>query len=155
MTYVMLIYFSFPIICLVKPTMVIPCEVAVKSVVPAIRCAIAKQLIQTYGLKQKDVASLLGITQTAVSKYTRHVRGRVLKIEDVNEVRPVIIDIAASLANGRISRYELVERFCVACIIIRRNGLMCKLCKRSDPSIDIRQCNICSSGFSFCKSVKA
>ncbi|RLI42860.1 transcriptional regulator [Candidatus Bathyarchaeota archaeon] len=132
--------------------MLIPCEIAVKSVVPAIRCAIAKQLIQTYGLKQKEVANLLGITQTAVSKYTRHVRGRVLKIEDVTEVQPVIIEIAASLANGHISRRELVERFCVACAIIRRNGLMCKLCKRSDQSIDIEQCDICSSGFSFCKT---
>lgn len=155
MTYVILKYFSFPIICLVKPTMLILCEVAVKSVVPAIRCAIAKQLIQTYGLKQREVASLLGITQTAVSKYTRHVRGRVLKIEEVNEVTPVIIEIATSLANGHISRRELVERFCTACIIIRRNGLMCKLCKRSDPSIDIQQCDVCSSGFSFCKRDKA
>ncbi len=155
MTYVMLKYFSFTIICSVKLTMLIPCEVAVKSVVPAIRCAVAKQLIETYGLKQKEVASLLGITQTAVSKYTRHVRGRVLKIEDVNEVQPVIIEIATSLANGRISRFELVKRFCAACTIIRRNGLMCKLCKRSDPSIDIEQCDVCLSEISFCKSNKA
>jgi len=154
MTYVILKYFSTTINCSVKPTMLIPCEVAVKSVVPAIRCAIAKQLIQTYGLKQKDVASLLGITQTAVSKYTRHVRGRVLKIEEVNEVQPLIIETAASLANGHISRFELVKKFCVACIIIRKNGLMCKLCKRSDPSLDIQHCNICSSGFSFCENSK-
>lgn len=120
--------------------MLIPCEVAVKSVVPAIRSAIAKELIQSYGLKQKDVASLLGVTQTAVSKYTRHVRGRVLKIEDVEEVRHMIMEIAVSLANGRMSKYELVVRFCAVCSLIRRKGLMCKLCKRSDPSIDVQQC---------------
>ena len=134
--------------------MLVPCEVAVKSVVPAIRCAIAKQLIQTYGLKQKDVAIMLGITQTAVSKYTRHVRGRVLKIEDVNEVQPLIVETAASLANGYISRFELVKKFCVACAMIRRNGLMCELCKRSDPSLDIQHCNICSSGLSFCQNIR-
>lgn len=125
--------------------MLLPCEVAVKSLVPAIRSAIARELTQTYGLKQKDVANLLGVTQTAVSKYTRHVRGTVLKIEEVEEVQPTIREIVISLANGRMSKYELVAKFCVACEIIRRNGLMCELCKLSDPSIDLQQCFVCHS----------
>jgi len=130
--------------------MLIPCEVAVKSVVPAIRALIAKELTQSYGLKQSDVAGLLGVTQTAVSKYTRHVRGTVLKVEDVEEIQPTIKEIVALLAGGRMSRYELVTKFCVTCEIIRRKRLMCELCKRSDPSIDIQQCLICQSGSSFC-----
>jgi len=56
--------------------MLLPCEVAVKSLVPTIRSAAARELTQSYGFKQKDVANLLGVTQTAVNKYTRHVRGR-------------------------------------------------------------------------------
>lgn len=150
----MLIYVSVTIVCLVKPTMLIPCEVAVRSVVPAIRCAIAKELIQRYGLKQKEVAGLLGITQTAVSKYVGNVRGCVLKIEGVDEIQSMIVEIAVSLANGGLSRVELVGRFCVACEIIRRRGLMCNLCRRYDPSIDIEQCSFCSSNSSNCKSDK-
>ena len=129
--------------------MLLPCEVAVKSLVPAIRSAIARELIQTYGLKQEDVAKLLGVTQTAVSKYTRHVRGAIIKIEEVEEVQPMIKEIVVLLANGRMSKYELVGRFCVACEIIRRKRLMCELCKRSDPSIDVQQCFVCSSESSF------
>ena len=125
--------------------MLLPCEVAVKSLVPSLRSAIAKELTQTYGLKQKDVANLLGVTQTAVSKYTRHIRGTVLKIENVKEVRPMIMEIVVLLADGRMSRYELVGRLCEACKIIRRKRLMCGLCKRSDPSIDVQQCLVCSS----------
>ncbi|MCK5562646.1 transcriptional regulator, partial [Candidatus Bathyarchaeota archaeon] len=63
--------------------MPMPCEVAVKSVVPAIRAGLAKELVQTHKLRQIDIANLLGITQTAVSKYTRDVRGRVVQIENV------------------------------------------------------------------------
>jgi len=129
--------------------MLLPCEVAVRSLVPAIRSAIARELTQTYGLRQKDVASLLGVTQTAVSKYTRHVRGTVLKIEEVEEVQPMIKEIVVSLANGHMSKYELVAKFCVACEIIRRNGLMCELCRLSDPSIDIKECIVCHSKTSF------
>jgi len=123
--------------------MLLPCEVAVKSLVPALRSAIARELAESYGLKQKDVARLLGVTQTAVSKYTRHVRGIVLKVEDVEEIQPTLKEIVVSLVDGRMSKYELVARFCVVCEIIRRKGLMCELCKRSDPSIDVQQCFVC------------
>jgi len=125
--------------------MLLPCEVAVKSLVPALRSAIARELAQSHGLKQKDVARLLGVTQTAVSKYTRHVRGIVIKVEDVEEVQPIVKEIVVSLVDGRLSRYDLVAKFCVACEILRRKGLMCELCKRSDPSIDIQQCLVCHS----------
>ncbi|MDH5375854.1 MAG: hypothetical protein OEW95_08590 [Candidatus Bathyarchaeota archaeon] len=125
--------------------MLLPCEVAVRSLVPSIRSAIARELIQTYGLKQKDVANLLGVTQTAVSKYTRHVRGIVLEIEEVEEVQPTIREIVVLLANGHMSKYELVAKFCVVCQIVRRKRLMCELCKISDPSIEIQQCFLCHS----------
>jgi len=129
--------------------MLLPCEVAVRSLVPAIRSAIARELTKSYGLKQKDVANLLGVTQTAVSKYTRHVRGTVLKIEEVEEIQPTLKEVVISLANGRMSKYELVAKFCVACEIIRRKGLMCELCKLSDPSIEVQQCFVCHSGTRF------
>ena len=125
--------------------MLLPCEVAVRSLVPALRSAIARELTQTYELKQKDVAKLLGVTQTAVSKYTRHVRGTVLKIEEVKEVQPTIKEIVVSLANGHMSKYEFVTKLCVACKIIRQKGLMCELCERSDPTIEVQQCFVCHS----------
>ncbi len=93
------------------------------------------------------MAMLLGVTQTAVSKYTRHVRGIVLKVEDVEEIQPTLEEIVISLANGNMSRYELVTKFCEVCKIIRRKGLMCDLCKISNQSIDIQQCFVCRSEF--------
>jgi predicted transcriptional regulator len=123
--------------------MVLPCEVAVKSVVPAIRSAIARELTQSYGLKQKDVAQLLGITQTAVSKYTTRNRGVVLQVEEVSETQLVLRETIESLANGDMDRYELVVKLCRICEIIRKKGLMCSLCKLSDPNIDNKKCIIC------------
>jgi predicted transcriptional regulator len=143
MTYVILIYISAITASVSEADMLMPCEVAVKSLVPSIRSAVAKELTGTYGLKQRQVANLLGVTQTAVSKYTRGVRGTVLKIEEVEEVQPIVKETVVLLANGSISRYELAGRFCEICEIIRRKRLLCEFCKRSDPSIDIQKCFVC------------
>ena len=130
--------------------MLMPCEVAVKSVMPALRALVAKELTRTYNLKQNEVADLLGVTQTAVSKYLRHVRGRVIEIEKVDEVQPIISEIVVLLASKRASRADLVERFCLACRIIRQKRLMCKLCRRSDPTMDVKLCVVCLSENLFC-----
>lgn len=125
--------------------MQVPCEIAVKSVVPSLRAYIAKELIRSYGLKQTDIAKLLGITQTAVSKYTRHVRGVVLHVENIEEVQPIVNEICMSLVNGNLSNNEVTKHLCKACRVIRQKRIMCKLCKRSDPAIDIRKCILCVS----------
>ncbi len=125
--------------------MLIPCEVASKSLVPALRALLAKELMQTYGLKQTEVASLLGITQTAVSKYAKHARGRVPEIEGVAEVRSKISEIAELLTDERVPRYQIARHICTVCRIARRKKLMCELCRRYNPLVDAMQCDLCVS----------
>ena len=98
--------------------MKLPCEVAVKSVVPAIRALLAKELIETYGMKQREAANLLGITQTAVSKYAHHVRGRILLIEKEKKVETLITKTAALLANGNLNRTALALQICITCKLV-------------------------------------
>jgi predicted transcriptional regulator len=125
--------------------MVLPCEVAVKSVIPAIRSAIARELTQSYGLKQEEVAQILGVTQTAVSKYTSHCRGAIFEITEVEGVQPIFKETVFSLANGEMDKYKLAEKLCIICGIIRQSGLMCIICKVSDPDIDNSKCIVCCS----------
>jgi predicted transcriptional regulator len=124
----------------------LPCEVAVKSLIPAIRSAIARELIQSHKLKQKEVAGLLGITQTAVSKYTRFYRGTVIEVQRIEEANMVLKETVFSLANGQMDKYELAEKLCTICAIIREKGVMCELCSLSDPDIDCTKCIVCCPG---------
>jgi predicted transcriptional regulator len=121
----------------------LPCEVAVKSVIPAIRSAIARELTQSHGLKQQEVAELLGITQTAVSKYTRFYRGTVIEVQRIDEANLVLKETVTSLANGQMDKYELAQQLCIICGIIRKKGVMCELCSISDPTIDNSKCLAC------------
>jgi len=126
--------------------MLTPCEIAVKSVIPAIRAYVATELTQTHKMKQNDVANILGITQTAVSKYIRHVRGRVVRIDQTREVQEMLDEIALRIAREKISGPQLIPLLCEVCYTVRRNGFMCPLCRRSDPTLEIQLCNICKNG---------
>ena len=143
MTYVILIYVPYRKYSGENCRMLIPCEVAVKSVIPAIRSAIARELTQTHGLKQKEVAELLGITQTAVSKYTRFYRGTVIEVQRIEEANVVLKETVSLLADGQMDKYELSEKICTICAIVREKGVMCELCSISDPTIDNTKCIVC------------
>ncbi len=56
------------------PNMRLDCEIISQDFLPALRSAIAKELISC-GMNQKEVADLIGISQPAVSQYLRDLRG--------------------------------------------------------------------------------
>mgnify|MGYP005836122443 FL=1 len=105
----------------------------------------AKELVEKHGMKQDEVAELLEISQSAVSKYTRKVRGYVIKIDEIEELEPTIQKMVNLLLHGSYKRTEFLEAFCQACITIRKTSLMCQFCQLADSSIKIEECNFCKS----------
>ena len=126
-------------------TLIIPCEVAVKSVVPSIRAFLAIELVEKHGMKQEKVAELLGISQSAVSKYTRKVRGYVIKVDEIPEMEPLMETMVSSLVNGTYQRAELLSSLCQMCKMIRETGLMCQFCEKADANIKMEECDFCKS----------
>jgi len=124
--------------------MLVPCEISVKCVLPAIRAMIAKELMTKYALKQAEAAKLLGVSQPAISLYHRQIRGSAIDLENDAEILKLIQNLAASLAEGGLTHKDFIPRFCEICRTIRAKGLMCKLHKAFDPTIDIEKCELCS-----------
>jgi len=123
--------------------LITPCEIAAKSVVPVIKAAIAKELVKTHGLKQSQVAEMLGISQSAVSKYTCGIRGHVIEIDNMEEIQSLINKMMCLLTKEDCRRAEFLRLFCQACIIIRKKGLMCGFCEKTDPKVKMKKCNFC------------
>jgi len=123
--------------------LIIPCEIAVKSVLPAVKAFMAKKLVEKYGLNQDKVAEILGISQSAVSKYKRKVRGYVIKIDDIEEVESLIDKLISLLRSETCQRTEFLKFFCQTCMLIRKKGLMCQFCQKTDPKIKIEECSFC------------
>jgi hypothetical protein len=148
MTYVMFIYFSSLIKSNGEPYLILPCEVAVRSVIPAVKALMAKELIEQQGLRQDQVAEILGISQSAVSKYSRKVRGHAIKVDDIEEIQPFIDDMLNLLLDRTRQSAELLHLFCKTCVAIRKTSLMCAFCQKSDPKIIIEECRFCINAVS-------
>jgi predicted transcriptional regulator len=125
--------------------MLVPCEVAVKCGLPAIRAMIAKQLMAKYGLKQTETAQLLGVSQPAISLYYRRIRGKAINLDDDGEIRDSIDKLARRLSQHSVSSVEFISAFCDICRQMRAKGLLCQAHRTLDPSIDVENCGRCMS----------
>jgi hypothetical protein len=123
--------------------MLVPCEVAVKCVLPSVRAMIAKELTTKYDLKQAEVAKLLGVSQPAISLYYRKKRGKAIDLEKDPEIIKLIENLTASLAKGNLTHKNFIQMLCEICKTIRAKGLLCKMHKIFDPAIEIEKCELC------------
>lgn len=104
----------------------LPCEVAVKKILPTIRALTAYILVKEYGLSIYSTAKLMGITPAAVSNYVSGRRGRKYQqiIERDPKVREIIRRIADKLIKGAQTE-EIVKEVCNACATLRHNEELC------------------------------
>ncbi|MGQ9530513.1 MAG: transcriptional regulator [Candidatus Bathycorpusculaceae bacterium] len=123
--------------------MLIPCEVAVKCLLPSVRALIAKTLTTKYNLTQKQAAKLLGTSQPAISLYDRKMRGKAINLENEPEITRLIENLADTLAKDNLSHKEYIQRFCEICKTIRAKGLLCQMHKTLNPTLEVEKCKLC------------
>jgi hypothetical protein len=123
--------------------MSVPCEVAVKCILPVVRAMVAKELMAEYRLKQTEVADILRVSQPAISLYCRKIRGRAIDLENDEDIGKLVRNLAAALAENMLSRRDLIPKYCEICKTIRAKGLLCELHKAFDPTINIETCELC------------
>lgn len=104
-----------------------PCEVIVRSALPAVRSLIAKRLIEKYGFSQVDAAKKLGTTQAAISHYLYGKRGdkRMKQLEASSLVRATADEIAEGIAKEKFSPFDAMLNFCKLCKALRTGQLVC------------------------------
>jgi predicted transcriptional regulator len=116
-----------------------PCELIVGKILPSIRAAIVKILIEEYRLKQTEIAGLLGISQSAVSQYYTSTRGadhRFLLL--FPEILKYAREIADDLTKGKIKGYQI--SLCIPCQKIRAEK---KFKEVQDDFLQLKECKIC------------
>jgi len=123
--------------------MILPEELASKSVIPAIRALIVKRLVEDHGMTQQEAAKLLGVTQPAVSKYLHEKRGAAIRLIGIREIDQATTEIAEMVSSQKAQPVEVMSRIEAACEYVRRNRYMCDLHKKLEPGMDIDSCHVC------------
>ena len=123
--------------------LILPCEVGVKTVLPAVKAIMARSIVEKHGLNEKQTADLLGLSQSAVSRYISRERGNLLNIEGTKEVIDLIDQMVTHLIKVPDNKRELLKLFCQTCTTIRKKGLMCPACQKEMPQAWAEKCFFC------------
>ena len=110
--------------------MLLPCEVGVKTILPAVKAIMARTIVEKHGLKEKETANILGLSQSAVSRYMNRGRGNLIEIENSIEVSTLIDQMVTFLVKEPHKKREIMALFCQTCKTVREQGLMCSLCQK-------------------------
>ena len=123
-----------------------PCEVGVKTVIPAIRALLAIKLVEQHGMNEKQTAILLGLSQSAISRYKTKNRGNILKIDEDPEVQTLIDRMLNLLVDGKPQElFKILDIFCETCSVVRKKGTLCSMCQKKTTEANIKVCTFCFS----------
>jgi predicted transcriptional regulator len=125
--------------------LLLPCEVGVKTVLPAIKALMARNIVEKHGMNEQQVAKILGLSQSAISRYKTKDRGNIITLENEPEVQKLIEQMTTFLIYEPHKKKEILELFCATCETIRKKGLMCQLCKEKMHKKWAESCTFCNS----------
>jgi predicted transcriptional regulator len=117
--------------------------VGVKKVLPAVKAIMARSILEKHGLNEKQTADLLGLSQSAVSRYVGRERGNLLSIENTIEVITLIDQMVIHLIKEPDNKAAILKLFCQTCQTIREKGLMCTHCQKEMPAEWAENCLLC------------
>jgi predicted transcriptional regulator len=97
-----------------------PCEEIVWQIIPAIRSELAKELINEFGLSQKETAEKLGLTEAAVSRYKSGKRADSELI--INGTQTEINKSVKKIIKG--DKKTVVSEICRICKYLQNKGII-------------------------------
>lgn len=112
-----------------------PEEIEVWWILPAIRRELVAAL-KKLGMKQKDIAKALGITESAVSQYLSNKRAKGIKFEQavMQQIKKSAMDIVELKSNLIRETQKILD-------IVRKTALLCKVHKKFGKAT--KTCKLC------------
>ena len=126
--------------------MLLPSEIESKLLIPAVRSILSKELVIEKGLKEEEVARMLGITQAAVSNYLRGTRGDnelISKPMSLSEIMSMIKEIGNDLSTNRAYTAKTLSKFIALCNYMRYSLIICDAHHSLERNIDEKVCEQC------------
>jgi len=128
--------------------MLLPAEIESKSLIPALRAILAKNLAKKHNIREDEISRLLGVTQAAVSNFIRGIRGDPKLIEKLLEdkqVASMITEISDNLSSDSAYTPLSLSKFIGLCNYIKSSLLICDIHHNLESDIDEVVCKECEN----------
>jgi len=119
--------------------MLMPCEVVIKEFLPAMRANITKILASKHNFTQAEIASQLGLTQAAVSKYlSGDYSNEVKVVEKVSEIKQMAEMVVKKIAIEKASKLHIVNSVCKSCQSFFGDKWHCEISNLAEELMKVR-----------------
>ena len=128
--------------------MLLPAEIESKSLIPALRAILAKDLAKKHNIREDEISKMLGVTQAAVSNYIRGIRGDPKLIEKLlseKQVASMNTEISDKLASDKAYTPSSLSKFIGLCNYIKSSLLICDIHHNLESNIDDEVCKECEN----------
>ncbi|WP_297470512.1 helix-turn-helix domain-containing protein [Thermococcus sp.] len=117
-------------------------EVASRYVYPSLRRRLVEHL-RNMGLKQVEIAELLHVTQSAVSRYLNMDRGSMIDVSKFRDIDRELEELADEILEFRPGEYVIHRRLIEIALKMLGRGYVCAFHSRIDPEVNPAECRIC------------
>ncbi|MBL7058881.1 transcriptional regulator [Candidatus Pacearchaeota archaeon] len=117
---------------------IMPQEIEVWYVIPALRRELAKSFVKDHKMNQKKAAEILGITEAAISQYLKDKRGGELKF-----TKPELEKIKQAASKVVDDPKNMMEVLYDLCVYFRNEKVVCRMHKCKDKTLP-KNCQGCS-----------
>lgn len=116
---------------------IMPQEIEVWYLIPALRKELARIFVEDNGLSQKKAAEILGITDAAISQYVNSKRGSEIKFskDEIAKIKKVAGDIIKNDGDIMKKIYQLS-------VSLRGSKAICNVHMSQDKNVE-KGCDIC------------
>ena len=122
-------------------------EVASRYIYPSLRRRLV-EILRERGLKQTEIAGLLYITQSAVSRYLKMDRGALIDVSAFPDVDAEINALADRIFRDKPNEYEIHSELIRIAVRMLGRGYACSFHSKLDPEINPVECRVCIELFS-------
>ena len=126
-------------------SLVLPSELVVERFLPTVRAMLARRLADR-GLTQQEIATHLGVTQAAVSKYVSGDPAGEERFREDPETIATVDRIADGLASSEMDGYDALAELIALVRTLEDRGPICALHEEEMPELQGLGCDLCVRG---------
>ncbi len=121
-------------------------EIGYRYLMPFLRATLVRMLVER-GLSEVKIASILVMTQSAVSRYANMKRGSVVDLSNRRDVMERIQLLANRIVEEGLDPFTIQMELTKIALYSLAKGYVCEFHEKIDPRIDPDRCNVCKTLF--------